>query len=165
MSRNITFFLAHGCSDIYTVMLLTVDEIVEPERQEAEIESAEWLSIDDALNRNVCMIIRISAILKCTFCTCISTSHTQTSLLSDFANWFEFQSFWTIHSSTMKYNWDLVYDNYSVQKTPSSSSLTYFFLFFHKIISFKIIVNALLSTFYIKRKTFINIWKQSYFLP
>ena len=40
-----------------------------------------------------------------------------------------------------------------------------FFLFFHKIISFKIIVNALLSTFYIKRKTFINIWNQSYFLP
>ena len=38
-------------------------------------------------------------------------------------------------------------------------------MFFHKIISFEIIVNALLSTFYLNTKTCINIWKQFYFLP
>ena len=41
--------LAHQCSDIYVIVLLAVDDIVEPNKQDAEIAQVEWIDINDAL--------------------------------------------------------------------------------------------------------------------
>ena len=92
------------------------------------------------------------AILKWTFCIWISTSRTQTSLLSDFVYWFEFQSLWTTHSSTMKCKWKIVYNNYSVQ--------IIFFIFYHIFFLFyykKSPLKSLLALFFIR-----FIWKNLY---
>ena len=41
--------LAHGCSDLYNVILLTVNEIAETNKQESEIEAVKWHDIDEIL--------------------------------------------------------------------------------------------------------------------
>ena len=40
---------AHQCSDIYVIVLLAVDHILEPNKQDAEIAQVEWIDINDAL--------------------------------------------------------------------------------------------------------------------
>ena len=42
-------YLAHQCSDIYVIVLLAVDDMLEPNKQDAEIAQVEWIDINDAL--------------------------------------------------------------------------------------------------------------------
>lgn len=43
-------FPSHKCSDIYSIVLLTVDEVTEAVREEAEIAAVQWHDIDEILN-------------------------------------------------------------------------------------------------------------------